>query len=893
MVDMLDSLFAPAEAWFASRGWTPFPFQRAVWRAYLDGRSGLIHAATGTGKTMAAWWGPLLEEMTNDELRMTNGQSGGAGEQGSRGAGENALHSSFVTRHSSLGLRVLWITPMRALAADTEKSLREALDGTGLSWTVERRTGDTGSSARARQLKSPPAALITTPESLSLLLSQANAAAIFRRLACVVVDEWHELLGNKRGVQTELCLARLRHLCPALRIWGLSATLGNLDQAMAALLGIDPDLTGRRTSHHVEQGLNRRPVRSQGSGRPSSVGGLLVQGHVPKEIVIDTLIPERIERFPWAGHMGLKMLPQVVAAVEDRGHAGDNPPRTALVFTNTRNQAETWYQALLAERPDWAGEIALHHGSLSADTRAWVEDGLRDGALSCVVATSSLDLGVDFSPVDRVLQVGSPKGVARLLQRAGRSGHQPGATSRVTCVPAHAFELVEAAAARDALRAGRIEGREPVEHPLDVLVQHLVTIALGDGFEAEAMLAEVRSAYAYRDLSDAEWQWALDFVVHGGDALTSYPEFHRVALVDGLYRVTDRDIAARHRLSVGTIVGESSIAVKYQNGRHLGNIQESFISRLKPGDTFVFAGKRLSFIRVRDMTAWVRPADRLKGTIPAWTGTSLPISPELGAAVRRKLAEARDGIYDGPEMAAVRPLLELQKKWSGVPAEDELLVERLETREGRTRYAHLFVYPFAGKLVHQGLAALAAHRLSRARPVTFTLTANDYGFELLAPERDAFAGLDVAALFDAAHLLDDLIAGLNESEMALRQFREIARVAGLAFQGFPGQPRKARHLQASSSLLYEVFRKYDAGNLLLAQADREVLSRQLEGSRLQRTLDDMARQRPVVFDLPRPTPLCFPLLVERLQASTLSSESLAEQVRKMTVWAESGVEEAG
>jgi ATP-dependent Lhr-like helicase len=363
-----------------------------------------------------------------------------------------------------------------------------------------------------------------------------------------------------------------------------------------------------------------------------------------------------------------------------------------------------------------------------------------------------------------------------------------------------------------------------------------------------------------------------------------------VQLVDGLYRVTDRDIAARHRLSVGTIVGESSIAVKYQNGRHLGNIQESFISRLKPGDTFVFAGKLLSFIRVRDMTAWVRPSNRLKGTIPAWTGTSLPISPELGAAVRRKLAEARDGVYEGPEMAAVRPVLETQQKWSALPGEDELLVERLETREGRTRFHHLFVYPFAGKLVHQGLAALAAYRLSRARPLTFTLTANDYGFELLSSEKEVFAGLSAATiiptLFDPGNLFDDLIAALNESEMALRQFREIARVAGLVFQGFPGQPRKARHLQASSSLLYEVFRKYDAGNLLLAQADREVLSRQLEGSRLAQTLERMAAQRVVWVEPPRPTPLCFPLLVERLQASTLSSESLAEQVRKMTVWLE-------
>ncbi|WP_374685528.1 ligase-associated DNA damage response DEXH box helicase, partial [Promineifilum sp.] len=763
---------APAETWFAARGWEPFPFQRRVWRAYLDGRSGLIHAATGAGKTQAAWWGPLLEWVA---------------EQGGRGAGERGGRG----RPPAVGLRVLWLTPMRALAADTERSLREAVDEAGIPWTVERRTGDTGSGARARQLRTPPTALITTPESLSLLLSQPNAADLFRDLRCVVVDEWHEMLGNKRGVQTELCLARLRRWRPGLRLWGLSATLGNLDQALAVLLG-----TEKSSAALADYADYKKEKSAESAQSADGSSGLLIQGHMPKEIVIDTLIPERVERFPWAGHMGLKMLPAVAAAVEEG--------RTALVFTNTRNQAETWYQALLAERPEWAGEIALHHGSLSADNRRWVEDGLRAGQLRGVVATSSLDLGVDFSPVDRVLQIGSPKGVARLLQRAGRSGHQPGATSRVTCVPTHAFELVEAAAARDAMQAGRMEGREPVERPLDLLVQHLVTIALGGGFAPEEMLAEVRSTYAFRDLSDAEWRWALDFVVHGGEALGAYPEYHRVAPVDGRYRVLDKGIATRHRMSIGTIVGESSIAVKYQSGRDLGSIQESFISRLKPGDTFVFAGKKLEFLRVRDMTAWVKPANRLKGIIPAWTGTSLPISPELGAAVRRKLAEARDGRYDGPEMSAVRPVLELQKKWSALPGEDELLVERLESRQGRTKLHHLFVYPFAGKLVHQGLAALAAFRLSRARPATFTLTANDYGFELLADDATGFAALNaetlIPALFSTDNLLEDIAAGLNESEMALRQFREIARVAGLIFQGFPGQPRKARHLQASSSL---------------------------------------------------------------------------------------------
>jgi ATP-dependent Lhr-like helicase len=813
----------PAHDWFAARGWTSFSFQQDVWRAYLAGESGLIHAPTGTGKTQAAWWGPLLEWLAEHP--------------------DSAQWSSMKPPK----LRVLWITPMRALAADTERSLLEPVTDRGLPWTVQRRTGDTSATTRTRQLARPPSCLITTPESLSLLLTQPNGRDLFRDLQAVIVDEWHELLGNKRGVQTELCLARLRHWRPGIRLWGLSATLGNLEQAMSALLG--PGRTGR-----------------------------LIQGQLPKDIVIDTLIPAAIGRFPWAGHLGLTMVGPVLEAVDEG--------RTALVFTNTRNQAERWYQALLDARPDWAGLIALHHGSLSADARRWVEDGLRAGTLCCAVATSSLDLGVDFSPVDRVLQIGSPKGVARLLQRAGRSGHQPGAASRVTCVPTNALELVEAAAARDALGSGLIEAREPVDRPLDVLVQHLVTVALGGGFAAADLLAEVRDAYAYRELTDAEWAWALNFVVHGGESLGAYPEYQRVVVDRGHYWVQSREVAGRHRLSIGTIVGESSIDVRYQNGRSLGSIQESFISRLKSGDTFVFAGKKLEFIRVQDMTAWVRPANRLKGVVPAWTGTSLPISPVLGDAVRAKLAEARDGIYVGAEMEAVRPILELQKRVSALPRAGELLIEQLQTRDGH----HLFVYPFAGKLVNQGLAALFAFRLSRKRPITFTLTANDYGFELLAPEPvdivAAIAGDDGAPLFATDTLLDDIRASLNGSEMAQRQFREIARIAGLIFQGFPGQKRKARHLQASSSLFFEVFSKYDAGNLLLAQAYDEVLTRQLEQSRLHQTLLAMRSQTPLLAAPVRPTPLCFPLHVERMQAS-LSSESVAERVKRLTLQLES------
>ncbi|HEX8361964.1 MAG TPA: ligase-associated DNA damage response DEXH box helicase [Longimicrobium sp.] len=806
-----DAALARVDAWFSSRGWEPFAFQREVWEAYREGGSGLVHAATGTGKTYAAWLGPVLEWMEENP------------------AGGKAP-----------GLRVLWITPLRALAADTEAALRTALEGLGVGWTLESRTGDTSAAARARQRRRLPSALLTTPESLSLFLTRPDAPELFGDLRAVVVDEWHELMGSKRGVQTELALARLRRWRPGLRTWALSATIGNLGEALATLLG---------------------------DGTP----GRIVRGEEPKPVRIDALIPARIERFPWAGHLGTQMVPQVAAAVGEG--------KTSIVFTNTRSQTEIWYQALLAACPEWAGQIALHHGSLDRGTRDFVEGGLRTGRLRCVVATSSLDLGVDFSPVDRVLQVGSPKGVARLLQRAGRSGHRPGVESRVTCVPTNALELVEVAAARDAVKAGVIESRLPVERPLDVLAQHVVTVALGGGFRPHELLAEVRSTRAYAGLRDDEWAWILDFVSRGGEALQAYPEYARVVPGDdGWWRVEDGAIARRHRQSVGTIVSDASVSVKYLKGPRLGSVEESFIARLRPGDRFIFSGKPVEFVRVREMTAWVRKAPSVKGAIPRWMGARMPLSTELAAALRKRLEEAREGVFRDPEMEAVRPILEIQARWSRIPAADELLVERVKTREG----FHLFFFPFEGRLVHEGLAALLAYRISRLRPISFTLAANDYGVELLSADEAPLDEALAAGLLSPRGLLEDIPASLNASEMAKRQFREIARVAGLVFPGLPHAGKTARQLQASSGLFFDVFQRFDPENLLLGQAHREVLERQLESSRLGRTLERLAASRVVVTHPKRTPPLAFPLLVDRAR-NRVSSESLADRVRKMQV----------
>jgi ATP-dependent Lhr-like helicase len=587
-------------------------------------------------------------------------------------------------------------------------------------------------------------------------------------------------------------------------------------------------------------------------------------------VVVDALIPPVVERFPWAGHLATRMLPQVVEAIDEAA--------SAIVFTNTRSQTEIWYQALLEARPDWAGVIALHHGSLDRATREWVENGLRDGRLRCVVATSSLDLGVDFSPVDRVLQVGSPKGVARLMQRAGRSGHQPGAVSRVTCVPTNALELLEVAAARDGIDAGAIESRIPVERPLDVLVQHVVTVALGGGFRRTELLAEVRTTRAYASLGDDEWAWVLDFVTRGGDALTAYPEYARVVdRGDGVYVVENEGIARRHRQSIGTIVGDGQIAVQYLRGQPLGMVEESFVARLKPGDRFTFAGRPLEFVRVRDMRAWVRRAPSTVGSVtPRWMGSRLALSSELAAAVRARLEEAGRGVFRDPEMEAMRPVLAVQARWSRIPAADELLIERVKTREGH----HLFFFPFEGRLVHEGLAALFAFRISRLTPISFSLAANDHGFELLSPEAAPLDDALTGALLSSRGLFEDLHEALNATEMARRQFREIARVSGLVFPGLPRAGKTARQLQVSSGLFFDVFQRHDPGNLLIAQAHREVLERQLESSRLGRTLERLSRARVIVTAPRRTPPLAFPLLVDRAR-ERVSSESLADRIRRM------------
>lgn len=803
------------DRFFRSIGWKPFRFQRSTWRAYRDGSSGLVHSATGTGKTLAVWMGPILKWLA-----------------------ENRDRDKWQPQRPP-GLRVLWITPLRALASDTEASLRQPIDHLGLPWRLESRTGDSKASAKARQLKRLPTALITTPESLSLMLTHAKLLEQFSQLEGVIVDEWHELLGTKRGIQTELALSRLRKLNPALRTWGLSATLGNLEQAKQALVGSEPNQLAR-----------------------------VIEGYRKKRLQLESIIPAQIESFPWSGHIGTRMVPQVVEKIES--------VNSTLVFANTRSQTEIWYQQLLKQRPDWAGRIALHHGSLDSSVRQWVEKGLRNGTLRAVVCTSSLDLGVDYTSVDLVIQIGSPKGAARLLQRAGRSGHQPEATSRLAFVPTNAIELMELAAAQDAIRAGHLEARPLLQKPLDVLAQHLVTIAIGGGFHSPALLQEVRKTQAYESLTDIEWQWVLDFVVRGGASLDAYPEFKRVEHKDDFYQITQRRIQTTHRMNIGTIVSDAAMHVKYRKGKTLGTAEESFLSKLKPGEKFLFAGRLVEMVCVRDNVAYVKRSKGNPDTVPRWMGGRMPLSSELSNALRQKLHEASHKKLVGREMKALKSLLEIQQRWSIIPRTSQLLIEQIKTRTGY----QIFLFPFEGRLVHEGLAALIAYRISRNCKTTFSMACNDYGIVLQSPSKTDVDPETAMNWFSTDNLLADILESMNCTEMAKRQFRQVARIAGLIQQGLPGSRKNARQLQASSNLFFDVFCEYDPSNLLLEQSRREVLDQQLEASRMYSAMERINKSHIMLKEPPQVTPLAFPLLVDKLR-ERVSSETLADRIARM------------
>lgn len=804
----------PIDGWFAEKGWKSFPFQREAWNAYREGSNGLINAPTGSGKTYAMLGGILWDHLENE------------------GKGKPVK-----------GLRAVWITPIRALAKEIYLASNRMVEGLGLDWDVAIRTGDTSTKERARQKKKAPNLLITTPESLHLLLAQKGYDRLFKNVRCVVCDEWHELMGSKRGVLMELALSRFKTVAPHLRIWGISATIGNMDDCARVLLG---------------SWYDERPWK-------------WVKADIRKKLIIESILPDEVEQMPWGGHLGIKMLDQVVPILERS--------TTTLIFTNTRAQCEIWYQRLLDAAPELAGLIAMHHGSISRELREWVEEALHDERLKAVVCTGSLDLGVDFRPVETIIQIGGPKGVARFAQRAGRSGHQPGATSKIYFVPTHSLELIEAAALRKAIDDDFMEDRVPYIRSFDVLVQYLVTLAVSEGYLPESIFPEIRGTHCFASIDEAEWRWCLEFITSGGSSLHSYDEFSKVEVrEDGWHQVTSRRTALRHRLSIGTIVSDAMLTVKFVTGGRIGSVEEWFISQLKPGDVFWFAGRSLELVRIKDMVVQVRTSTEKNGRIPSWQGGRMPLSSNLSITLREKLEEALEGGGEDIEIQTIQPLIRFQQERSYIPKRDEFLVEVLNTKDGY----HCFMYPFDGRYVHEGMASLLAYRMSLIRPISFSISLTDYGFELLSDQPIPIQEAIDNNLFTTEHLLTDIQNSVNASEMAGRRFREIAGISGLVFKGYPGNYKADKHLQSSSQLFFNVFKDYEPNNLLYKQAFEEALDFQLEYTRLLHTLKRINQQKFVVVELEKPSPFAFPIMVERIRERFVA-ESLEDRVRKMQV----------
>ncbi|WP_367209226.1 ligase-associated DNA damage response DEXH box helicase [Sphingobacterium sp. R2] len=792
--------------YFESQGNSPFSFQTKAWEKYAQGYSGLVIAPTGFGKTFSLFMAVLIDFLNKPE------------------------------RYQK-GLKLLWITPLRSLAKDLARAMQKAIDDIGLDWVVEVRNGDTDAKVKARQTRSMPDILLVTPESLHLLLAHKQRDKYFKNLQCVTVDEWHELMGNKRGVMVELALAFLKSQFRALRVWGITATIGNLDEAMEVLL-------------------------------PTEKKRIKIVAKEKKRIAIKPIYPSKVELLPWAGHLGGNLADQVVPIILNS--------KSTILFTNTRSQSEMWYQLLLQAHPDFAGQIALHHSSIDAHIREWIEENLSSGKLKAVVSTSSLDLGVDFKPVDTVIQVGSSKGVARFMQRAGRSGHSPFETSTIYFVPTHSLELIEVAALKDAVKTQTIENRDPMVQTFDVLVQFMVTIALGGGFRSEELHATIANTHAFRYMEEQEWQWCMYFITAGGKIGKRYEEFHKVIQDDdGNWIIKNRRLALLHRLNIGAIVGDAMMRVKFLSGGYIGMIEEYFISKLKKGERFILAGRILELIMVKDMTVFVKNSSG-KAITPSWLGGRLPLSSNLSHFLRKKLSESQTPPSNEKELQFLAPLIAKQSSLSAVPSESEFLVEHIKTKEGY----HLFFYPLEGRLIHEVMAALVAYRISKLYPISFSMAMNDYGFELYSDKEIQLTQTQLEAALSRKNLMEDVISSINSAEMASRKFRDIAVISGLVVQNYPGTQQNNKSLQASSGIIFRVLMEHDPDNLLLKQAFSEVFNQQLEEYRLVKAFDRINNSKIRYTFAQEYTPLSFPIKVDSLRQS-LSSEALIERIQRM------------
>ena len=778
--------------WFSSKGWQLHDHQIQMIDYGRKSQSCLLVAPTGGGKTLAGFLPSLID----------------------------------LDQNLTDGLHTIYISPLKALAVDIERNLTAPLSEMNNGIRAETRTGDTPQAKRQRQREKPPHILMTTPESLELMLTWSDAATVFAGVQCVILDEIHALAGNKRGDLLSLSLSRLRTFAPHARMVGLSATVADPDQLKGWL---DPD--------------------------PDNVA--LVRAGVTKSPEIDVLM--KAGELPWAGHSAAYAVEDIYGLIKSH--------QTTLVFVNTRAQAEILFQTLWRLNDDNL-PIGLHHGSLSVEQRRKVEAHMAKGSLRSVVATSSLDLGIDWADIDLVIQVGAPKGTARLLQRIGRSGHRYDLTSKAVLVPANRFEVFECMAAVADINQGLLDN--PDDHPgaLDVLAQHIVGMAISEPFFPDDLFNEIRTAYPYRHLSRQDFDDTLDFVTTGGYALRAYERFHKLAPGrDGRYRIAHRSVALQWRLNAGTIVETHTLTVRMRGAGKLGKIEEYFVQSLVAGDTFIFAGRILSFVGIKASVVEVAPATATEPKVPAYAGGRLPLTTNLAERIRQMIADQSS--WDSyPE--SVQQWLSIQQWKSSLPGPDQLLVETFP----RAKKEFCVVYGFEGKNAHQTLGMLLTRRMERAglKPIGFVAT--DYALAIwsLKPVEDP------VTLLSADMLGDDLEEWMQESTMMKRSFRTVATIAGLLEKRHPGAEKTGRQMTVNSDLIYDVLLRHQPDHILI-RATRDDAARGLTDIR--RLADLLAR-----FDgkinfrkLDRVSPMAMPLMLEVGRESVTASaveDGLAE-----------------
>ena len=803
---------------FYKNSWKPLPYQIESWEAFLKGESGIIQVPTGSGKTYAAIMGPL---------------------------------SKLEDPKKQKSINILVITPLKALSRDLKNSISIAAMHFSEDITIGIRNGDTSANEKKKQLSNPPNILITTPESLSLLLSNKSSEKIFNKLSSIIIDEWHELMGSKRGNQCELVLSWLRGNKNNLQTWAISATIGNIKEAARAIVGI------------------KAPPPK------------LISTDIKKEIEICSVLPEEKTTFPWSGHLGIRSHNSLLKKLER--------DKSTLLFTNTRNQSERWFQCLKFYHPEMENKIALHHGSLDKDDRKMVEDGVKDGSIKWVVCTSSLDLGIDFQPVDQIVQIGSPKNIARLIQRAGRSAHRPGGKSKIIFMPTNSLELLEISAMRRIIKNGITENIKLPELSYDVLLQHLVSLACGSGFNPYTEKERVKDCWSYRNLNDKEWDWCIDFLEYGGKCLKAYPRYKKLEREESInnknnfkYYIKDKSLIRMHKFNIGTITSDNFVIVKYLKGKSLGNLEENFAGKLKSGDTFYFAGKMLQFIKIKDMTLYVKKSSKKSSLIPAWIGGQMAISDLLSDILRKEIDICNNLEFTkefvNAELNSLLPILKKQKKVSDLPNKDQLLIELYRTKE----MTNLFVFTLDGKFVNEGIAFLWALRFAKKKQATFSITANDFGFSLTTNENYNFSVIleEFTYFINRSHLERDLENAINFSELQKRRFKNIAQISGLVNQNNPSKTRNSSQLQISASLFFDVFTKYEKNHLLIKQASEEVKEYQLENNRINNSLERLSKLKIIFNETKNPSPFAFPLLVERLK-NTLSNEPIEKRVEKL------------